>query len=303
MKTSKVVFGLISFILVMGIVVLGSCSKERVESVEEEQLTDYEPMNDYYNTKKQDEQEFIIDTSGTQPIVGHEGTKIYPSKEVLMFANGDSVQWPYIVKLIELYPAKDMIYYQMPTVGGGVILTSHGEIKITAFKDGQELVLRPNRTWHIEMPNTSPETGMNTYYGATNGSIVDWGNTSIGTFVTTTYGYATNMKQLGWVSCAKDPSFTNGIVNYTFTSTTDNLTTVSKFIYLPDTKGLVQLYSNTAISLPDGENIKIVFLGIDGSGQLFHYFSETSVSSSSNSVSIAMTAISDADLTVLLDDL
>ena len=303
MKTSKVVFNLMSSILVVGIIVLSSCSKERVESVEEEQLTDYQSMNDYYNTKKQDEQEFIIDTSGTEPIIGHEGTKIYPSKEVLMFANGDSVQWPYTVKLIELYPAKDMIYYQMPTVGGGVILTSHGELKITAFKDGQELILRPNRTWFIEMPNTNPETGMNTYYGVANGGIVDWSNTPTGTFSVTTYGYNTNMKQLGWISCAKVPTFTGGTVNYTFSSTTDNLTTVSKFIYLPDTKGLVQMYSNNVSNLPEGENIEILFIAIDGSGQLFHYFSETSVSSSSNSINVTMTSISDNDLTAILNDL
>ncbi len=303
MKTSKVVFSLMSFTLVMGIVFLGSCSKERVESVEEEQLTDYQSMNDYYNTKKQDEQEFVIDTSGTQPIVGHEGTKIYPSKEVLMYANGDSVQWPYIVKLIELYPAKDMIYYQMPTMGGNIILTSHGELKITAFKDGQELVLRPNRTWHIEMPNSSPETGMSTYYGSDNGSIVDWVNTPTGTFGTNTYGYTTNMKQLGWISCAKDPSFGSNTVDYTFTSTSDNLTTLSKFIYFPDTKGLIQLYSNTANNLPYGKNIKIIFMGIDGSGQLFHYFNETDVSASTNNVDVTMTPISDADLTAVLDSL
>ena len=293
-----------SLALVMGIVVLGSCSKERVESVEEEeQLNEYQSMNDYYDTKKQDEQEFIIDTSGTQPIVGHEGTKIYPSKERLMFANGDSVQWPYTVKLIELYPAKDMIYYQMPTVGGGDLLTSHGEVKITAFKDGEELVLRPNRTWPIEMPNSVPETGMKTYYGSANGSIVDWVSSPAGSFTTTTYGYATEMKQLGWISCAKDPNFSSASVNYTFTSTTDNLSTVSKFIYFPDSKGLMQLYSNSASNLPEGENIKIIFLGIDGSSQLYYYFLETTVSSSSNSVDVTMEAISDNDLTTILDNL
>ena len=294
-----------SYTIVMSMVVLGSCSKERVEPIDEEQeqLTDYQSMNNYYDTKKQDEQEFTIDTSGTQPIIGHEGTKIYPSKEILMFANGDSVQWPYTVKLIELYPAKDMLYYQMPTVGGGNLLTSHGEVKITAFKDGQELVLRPNRTWPIEMPNNSPESNMKTYYGDEGGTFVDWVNTPSGTFAITSYGYSTEMQKLGWISCAKDPGFTGSTIDYSFSSTTDNLTTVSKFIYFPDSKSLMQLYSNSASNLPEGENIKIIFLGIDGSNQLFHYFSETTVSSSSNSVDVTMTAISDADLTTLLDNL
>ena len=264
-------------------------------------MNEYQSMNDYYDTKKQDEQEYVIDSTGTNPLIATEGTKIWLNKSQLVKPNGDTITWPYTVKVIELYPAKDMLYYQMPTVGGGNLLTSHGEVKITVFKDGEELSLKSGASWRIEMPNSSPISGMKTYYG--NGtSIVDWINPTE-SFATSSYGYDGFMSVFGWISCAKDPNFSSTDVNYTFTSTTDNLTTVSKFIYFPDSKGLMQLYSNSASNLPDGENIKILFIGIDGSNQLFHYFSDTDVSSSSNSVNVTMTAISDADLTTILDNL
>lgn len=302
MKTSRFTVKLLGVAFIASIGLFSNCSKDRVEPKDEEQLNEYNSMNDYYNTKKQDEQEFVIDTSGTEPIVGHEGTKIYPSKELLMYSTGDSVQWPYTVKLIELYPVKDMVYYQMPTVGGGNLLTSHGEVKITAFKNGEELVLRPNRTWPIEMPNASPEVGMKTYYGSQNSTFVDWVNNPTGVFASTSYGYATAMKKLGWLSCAKDPGFTASTVNYTFTSTTDNLTNVSKFIYFSDSKALMQVYGETSGDLPVGENAKILLIGIDGSNQLFNFYTEE-VISSSNTIEVTMTAISDADLTALLDSL
>ena len=302
MKTTKLVFKLANVAILVGILLISSCSKERIEEEEEEQLTEYQSINSYYDTKKQDEQEFIIDTTGTDPIIGHEGTKIWVSKEKLMFANGDSVQWPYTVNLIELYPAKDMIYYQMPTLGGSIILSSHGEVKVTALKDGEELVLRSSMTWTVEMPNSTPESGMNTYYGNESSSIVNWVNTPTGLFATSTYGYTGEIQTLGWISCAKDPAFNSGVTNYSFTSSTDDLQNVSKFIYLPNSKGLMQLYSTTSSDLPIGEDIKIIFIGIDSSNNLFHYYSSTTVGSSST-IDVTLTAITDANLTAILDNL
>jgi hypothetical protein len=302
MKTSNFVNLFTVFLLLLSTSFFNSCSKDRIEATEEEELSEYESINNYYNTKKQDEQEFVIDTSGTAPIQGHEGTKIWVSKEKLMFANGDSVHWPYTVKLIELYPAKDMIYYQMPTIADGNLLTSHGEVKITAFKDGEELVLRPQCTWTVEMPNTSQESFMKTYYGELVSNITNWINTPAGNFTTTSYGYTAEMQQLGWISCAKLPVFSGNNTTYNFTSSTDNLTNVSKFIYLPNYKSLMQLYSSTSGNLPVGENIKIIFIGIDSSNKLFYYFNETQVEVNTT-IDLSLTEITDANLTAVLNSL
>ena len=143
------------------VVVIYSCSKERIES-----KNTYSPVNTYLDSKKQKEQEFIIDSTGSGPIVGNQGTKIWTGKQCLMFPNGDSVTWPFTVKLVELYTPKDMIYYQQPTVASVGILKTDGEIRLRAFKNTTELKLKPDPCMAaIEMPNAAPQTGMRVFYG------------------------------------------------------------------------------------------------------------------------------------------
>ena len=303
MKNSKCNFSIILLTFVTGILLFNSCSKERIDSKEEEtQLNQYQSMNNYYDTKKQEEQEFVIDTSGTGPITGNHGTKLWVSKEKLMYADSDSVHWPYTVKLIELYNPKDMIYYQMPNVSSGGLVTTCGEVRVRAFKDGQELVLRPNKTWTVEMPCASPLTNMKIYYGIENTNYVDWTPTPAGDFNITTYGYIGEIAKLGWVLNGKAASVSGTTTNYSFTSTTDNLQNVSIFIYFPDAKSLMQVYNQTSGALPMGENIKIILIGINSSNQLYYYYNQTQVSSS-NQVNVTLSSISDANLTAILDSL
>ena len=297
MKNSKRIF-----IFLFSALIIGGCSKERIEQIEETQLVNYESMNNYYDSKKQDEQEFIIDSTGTGPIIGNQGTKIWASKEKLMYANGDSVHLPYTVKLIELYTPKDMIYYQMPSISSGGIVTTDGEVRIRAFKDGQELVLRPSRTWTVEIPSINPLSNMKIYYGVANATFTDWTATPAGVFSTTSYGYTGEIEILGWVLCGKAASVSATTTNYTFTSTVDNLQNVSTFIYFPAAKSLMQVYNQTSGALPIGENIKIILIGINSSNQLFHYYSETQVSTS-NQINVTLTPISDPDLTTILNAL
>ena len=301
MKTSNHSISLFVILIVTGTLFFVSCSKERVET-KEQQMNEYQSMNNYFDSKKQDEQEFVIDTSGSGPIIGNQGTKLWGSKEILMYPNGDSVQWPFTVKLIELYTPKDMLYYQMPNVAGGNLLTTNGEVRVRCFKDGQELVLRPGCTWTVEMPNASPQTNMKIWYGVDNGTYVDWTDIPSGSFTVSSYGYLGNITKLGWVSCAKPATVSSTTTNYTFTSTVDNLQNVSKFIYFTNAKSLMQVYGATSGAMPLGENIKIILIGIDGNNHLFYYFNETQVGSS-NQVDVTLSSISDASLTAILDSL
>jgi len=288
--------------IICGIILITGCSKERIESIEENQLNEYETISNYLDLKKQDEQEFIIDTSGTGPVIGNQGTKIWASKEKLMYPNGDSVQWPYIIKLVELYTPKDMIYYQMPNLASGSLVTTAGEVRIRAFKNGQELVLRPGMTWVVEMPSAAPSPGMSIYYGADNGSFVNWSDSPTGTFITTAYGYAGEVAVLGWVLCGRPANVSATTTTYTFSSSTDDLQNVGKFIYFPGARSLMQVYGQTSGNLPVGEPVKIVLIGISNSGELYYYYSNTTVGSASQ-IDVTLSAISDPNLTALLDSL
>lgn len=290
------------FFLVL-VLFLFSCSKDRIETNNEDKtLNSYESMNDYFDTKKQEEQEFIIDSGGSGPIVGNQGTKIWVSKDLLMYPNGDSVDWPYIVKLVELYTPKDMIYYQMPNVSDGNLLTCHGEIRLRAFKNGQELVLRPSCVWPVQMPNTQPADSMNIYYGDELPSYVNWIDTPTGSFDTISYGYQGNVAVLGWVACARSAGTFASQTAYQFTSSVDNLDNVATFIYFDDKQSLTQVYNQQSIDLPIGQNAKIILMAIDANQQLHHYYLEE-VISNSNVKDIELQPVSDIDLTTILDNL
>jgi hypothetical protein len=284
----------------MSLAIIYCCSKDRTDT--QENTSDYTSMNNYYDSKKQQEQVFEINEDGNGPIVGNQGTKISGSKDVLMYPNGDSVQYPFTVNLIELYTPKDMIYYQMPTVSGGILLTTGGEIRVRAFKDGQELVLRPNKTWNVEMPDSAPQSNMKIEYGVENPSFIDWTGIPDGNFIVTSYGYAGNIEKLGWVAAGKVAFNTSSTTDLTFKSTTDNLQNISIFIYLPALKGLMQVYDQTSQELPIGENAKIILIGINTDNQLFYYYKDTLVSNGSI-LDVKMDSITDAGLTAILDGL
>ena len=118
-------------------IIIFSCSKERIQPQTE--LNAYNSPNSYLDTKQESEQEFTIDSAGTGPIIGNQGTKIWTGKPCLQMPNGDTVIYPFKIKLVELYSPKQMIYYRMQTVASGNILETDGEIRLRAFKNNTEL--------------------------------------------------------------------------------------------------------------------------------------------------------------------
>ena len=296
-RMSNVVKLLLS--LSLGFFMFASCKKDRIV---DKPLNEYKSVNDYFNSKKQQEQEFTIDSAGKAPIIGNQGTKIWPSKDRLMFANGDSVHWPYTVKLIELYSAKDMLYYQMPNVGGGNILTTCGEIRLRAYKDGQELVLRPSKTWSILMPSKNPLTDMKQFYGLDATSFTDWVANPAGDFVKTDTGYYADDQKLGWISCDKDASSASS-VTVSFISFTDVLTNVGIFIYIPSKQSLIQVYNQISGKIPVGSDIKIIAIGINANDETYYYYKEMTLGQSDEKLDISLQSISKNDLEVKLDAL
>src|SRR6185295_2358102 len=197
--------------LFLSVVLYYGCKKDRIK---EQTLNTYDSPDSYLDSKKPEEQTIEVDSGGTGPITGKDSTKIWQTNKCLMFPNGDSVYYPYTVKLVELYKPKDMIYYRMPTVAGGNILRTDGEIRLRAFKNSTELVLRPNPCYsQILMPNKSPRNDMNVFYGFETGGRPDWTNNpktlgvvsksdSLFTAIPGN-GYSAAIGRLGWINCDK----------------------------------------------------------------------------------------------------
>lgn len=296
------------FLLLLISLLYFGCSKERIQ---EPTINQYSPVSTYLDTKKQPEQEFIVDSSTTGAIVGNQGTKISIGKQCLMYPNGDSVTWPFTVKLVELYKPKDMIYYQMPTVASGNILETDGEIRLRAFKNDTELVLKPSPCFfQIEMPNAAPKNYMRVFYGFDSNARPNWTDnpstlgviTSLSpVFSTTASSYVASIAKLGWINCGVLATNNPGST-LTFTSSTDDLTNVGIFIYLPATKTVMQVYNLTSDLIPNGASATIIAIAVDANGQLFSS-NTTQVISGSAQVDVVLGPVSDATLTAFLDAL
>lgn len=306
-------FRLFSTILIAASLITGGCSKKRIEE-EEKKLNEYNSPNDYLDSKKQEEQEFIIDTTGPGPIIGKQGTNIWAWKECLMFPNGDSVTFPFTIKLVELYTPKDMIYYQMPTIASDTLLETDGEIRLRAFKNGTELELRPGCSFPILMPNANPENYMRVFYGFNASTYTNWTDnlaslgvsTSVNPVFTDTTtsiatGYYAFIGKPGWINCGYERG---GNTNHrlTFTSSTDMLTNVALFAYFPDTRTVMQIYNTVSGSIPDGSDVKIVAIAVNAGGTLFSFTKDMTVNAGS-SVDVTMSETTDAALTAVLDGL
>lgn len=281
------------------LIIFYSCSKERIK--EKQELNTYEPINNYFDTKKEQEQIFIIDTNGTGPIIGIHGTRIYTDKSKLMFPDGSNVYYPYEVRLIELYTPKDMVYYLISNQKYDTLLHTHCVIKIIATKNNQQLLLKPGTTWYLEIPSANPANNMKPYYASS--SLTNWVDNNNNYFITTSTGYAGEINKLGWFSCSKIPDNYNSFsfVNVSFSSQTDDLTNVPVFMYFPSLKSLI--LANSGFSkTPKNENIKSFAIGINNLLQLFYFYKEFQATQNTN-IEIIMNQTTDNYITNLLNSL
>ena len=295
---------IISIVSITFLFLFVSCSTERLDSQDE--FNSYDSPNQYLNNKKEAEQVFVIDTNGTGPIVGNDSTLIWISKHILEFPNGDEVEWPFTVKLIELYTAKEMIYYQMPTVSQGKIMESGGEIMVRAFKENsqgivKELKLKEDRNLRIDMPSDSTRGFMNVYYGYnetdwTTSSAVVGGNPADDFFSETAIGYRANIGKLGWVNCGR---LIQGHNDISFTSETDHLDNVAFFTYLPKYNSVVKAQGLNCGGIPDSSYVKVIAIAINSDQELYHKHLESTIYAD-GSFEIVLEPISDLGLSELL---
>ncbi len=298
MRKTKLVT-LTTSVLIVSSTIFYSCKKDRIEEPEPEQLNSYSPINNYLDSKKQQEQDFEITGPSNDTITGNQGTKVLGAKNCLTYQNGDTIDYPFTVHLVELYTPKDMIYWQMPTIASGDIMDSDGEIRVRATANGQELILKPSCPFWFEMPNANPDASKTIFNGNDNGSYVNWID-SQAPFTLTANGYSAFSNTLGWHNAGEIAG--SGGHTLTFTSSTDDLSNVGIFIYMPTTKTVMQVYNMTSGQIPNGTSVKIVLMAQDGSGNLFSYTESRTVNASAT-ISLSLSQTTDADLTSYLNNL
>ena len=296
---NNIFFKALTVLTVLGLINI-SCSKERLED-ETPSLNSYTETSNYLASKKQQEQVYTVDSPATGPIIAQQGTQMWPHKEIFMFPNGDDVHYPFEIRIIEIYKPIDMVYSQMPTVSDGKLLITGGEIRVKAFKDGQELVLRPMASIRLDFPTNSADNNMRVFYGQESGSVVNWIEPNDSVQVTSSF-YQVYSHRMNWINCDYFADYSGTLSSFNLTSTTEDITTLAKFIYFDGLHSMMQIYSMPSAMVLVGEDIKVIFIGKNSAGELFHYYSDTIVTTNNN-YEVSLTQISEADLDALLNSL
>ncbi len=241
------------------LVVLSSCNDDRINEEAE-----FQPMDEFYNENKPEEQEFVITSdTGSAPIVGMEGTELWGFRNILEHRNGDEVQLPYSLKLIELYSYEDMILYRMPTLASTSILESGGEVKITAWESGKELVLKSGEKYPLVLATTATKAGMNVYHGDhPNNEFGSWDASFDGSIIIQAEKYQMHTAKMGWQNCGQAGS-NNGTTDVKFSVEGKGGEFIDLYIALKDYQGLLKGNNLVVNHAPIGQNATIVAMAKD----------------------------------------
>lgn len=277
--------------LIISVVTITSCNKDRIEEEAE-----FQPMDQFYNDNKPQEQEFIITSdSGSGPEIGIQGTELWGFRDVLQYPNGDTIPFPYSLKLIELYTYKDMILYRMPSLAGTNILETGGEVKIRACHAGNELVVIPGKLYPMVLSTTPTVPNMKVYHGNhPNDEYGDWELTSDGSLVVDTGKYGLGLAKLGWQNCGKNGS-ANGTTTIDFTVDGKGGEFIDIFITMKDYHGVLKGGDLKLENAPIGESATIMAMAMDQNGD-FRLHKQTLTITSGLSIKLDMKIVSEAAL-------
>jgi len=307
----------ILFSLFVLTVFISSCTKERLAD-EKTAGPSYTSASSFYTANQQQEQTFQVDSPGTKPIIGKMGTILSGYDSIFMTPSGQSIYYPYTLKLIEIYPVKDMILSNMPSVGGGNILETGGEIRIRAFKGSTELVLKPGKRYPMLLDtNNTLLSNMKVFYGFANTagstSFTDWTSNvtsldpsinpdNLSQVVNYPLFYGMDIARMGWVNCARNYSNSSPTTPITFAAAGTNPQNIDIFLVFKDIHSMTQVYNLKSQPIPLGTNLTIVAISRDSnSGNTLVYDKQDiTVSAAGMSVTLNMVSTTDANLLSIL---
>ncbi len=277
--------------LIVASIAVTSCNKDRIDEEPE-----FESMDAFFNKNKPQEQEFIITSdSGSGPVVGKDGTELWGFRDVLMYPNGDTVPFPYSLKLIELYTYKDMILFQMPSLSGTSILETGGEIKVRACHAGNELVVIPGKFYPVVLSTTPTVANMKVYQGNhPNDEYGNWNLSSDGSTVIDTGKYGLGLAKLGWQNCGKNGAST-GTTDIVFTTDKQGGEFISLFLAGQNYHGMLQGSDLKIENAPIGESVTVVAMAMDQNDN-FYLHKQTVTVTANLTIVLTMNKVSEAAL-------
>ncbi len=282
-------------------------------------------INNFFVNNAVAKQIFTIDASQYQTVTGTKGTRVIFYPNSFKDALGNTVSGNVRIELREIYSKADMIKSKAPTISGGNLLISGGEIFMEAFQGTQKLSLTGPNTAFVFMPTDNTNNGTSPYmlefYSDQEflTDSLDWDNSidsstvnvvvdSSGTFGGSTYYYFP-INSLNWINCdyfySSPGPFTTATVNLSGQFTSSNTTVFLSFNGMNSAASLYQGTSNQIFSawysLPIGLNVTIVAISEIG-GQYYSSFTPATLTSGFN-VNITLNATTLAQINTDLSNL
>jgi len=248
------------------LIAASSCSKERLEK------DDFSSMDDFYNEHRQEEQEYLIDSGGTCPLVARYQTKICLGKGAMSLPDGADFSYPWKLKVVELYSIKDMMLWPMHGMSGDSLLKTTAMIRIRAFKDDTELKLKPGASYWIETDTLAPTLNtMKAHYGTSEPTMVNWlaGNPANDTITETTVSpetYQMKLGSLGWSMAAANAGG-SPLTQIQFTAIGNNTQNIEVFLVFKNFKGLMKVKNLKSQLLPVGEPVTLFAMAKKSTGE------------------------------------
>lgn len=121
-------------------------------------------------------QQFTIDPTKENILVGKNGTRVVIPKNALLTADGQPITSESVtITLEEFLNPNDAILNQLSTSSNGKILESGGMFNLTATANGAKLKLKKGETMQIEMPSSNLKKDMQIFVGEKNNQgITEW---------------------------------------------------------------------------------------------------------------------------------
>lgn len=274
----------------------------------------FDDLSELFETQAPAKQSFTITPTSDQTITGEDGTKITFYANSFVDAQGNLVTGQVDFELKEIYKKGDMIWSERMTVASnGQLLESGGEFSLKATSAGQEVFL--NQNFFMEVPissATSNPSAMELFTSTeSDSSWTPVDSTGVGVDSSMT-NYQFSFDSLTWINCdyfygaantttsfSVEPSLSSGV----------NLTGVSAYLVFNNINSVASLWYdaaagvfNTSYSLPIGESVTVVIIGMDAS-QIYLGTLSTTITALTSPLQVPMNGVTQAQLQTAINNL
>lgn len=283
---------LFNILLLTSIAFLTSC-KKKTDSNDPTapNIPDGSVMQFFENELANEMQTFTIDPSIHNVLNGKKGTVLSIPPNSFKDASNNLVTGNVEIKLAELLDARDALLSNKPTVSNGNLLSSGGQIFVSATQNGQQLSRVSNSQPTAYLPTSSPDASMSRFVGnQQDGGAINWlpANTAglsnqvtiVQDSIEDYYWMDVLDSTYNWINCDRFMNASGTTVRISLPSgyATENALV---FAYIKSENSLSGAYYSYQTGefqapLPLGQQVTIVALG-NKSGQYYSTFHTTTV--------------------------